>query len=661
MFRSSSYTQLFFFICITLFISGAHAVVDPYLYVDTRNDSSVMFGNVVSAGVATPTWNLNQAHENPGTPLPTFYLYLNGSVYPEAIYTVTGMFGSSIDLEITPTTPTLYNNGTLVPLVVRNKRCLVDDDTRHPVTLDIRAGTLGFTATNISFYRICKSPTLNLGTTPNGTDVYTGNTVQNIPFPTDTNQVGVTIYLWAHRSVPAYEDGNEVPYQISASSNDSSIAVPTFSAGLNNNATLNVGDNGFVDIYYSYGCLANQVGNVTFTMTVTYGYPSNITISWWKLCGPVDTSSPPPLQISGCHVTNMANHCIVFNNQTGVQPLWSGLGDDGYSYYQQPQKLSFTLEYLGGAAGGLDCKFAVVDQNPSVALTTTTQGDLLNLPQNQDYKLPLHPLCISTGLAKVQVALNCNTTQNGIPTNYTPVVYYYNFNCALPLIDVTTLPNHDVPNVLKNTALLPGSTAVSPSAVSDYKDAVFTFWLASSITHPQNFSELYIDMTLVRQPTHIQTTMDTSSLKNDVLDFYRPTFDLKVPVTFTCSKPEAGVVTFALSYGWQNTIEFYYQTGCQDYPQSGGGGGLSGVAIFFIVFFVLLFVFCLAGSLFNYYNRGKRGWPIIPGYETCQNCYDKAMGPNRYTPQMDYERTFKTNGGYGSYGTTSGDSYQSNL
>ena len=105
--------------------------------------------------------------------------------------------------------------------------------------------------------------------------------------------------------------------------------------------------------------------------------------------------------------------------------------------------------------------------------------------------------------------------------------------------------------------------------------------------------------------------------------------------------------------------------------------------------FILCLTLCIIGCGWNYFKEGsctirlplsassstfadasfllhvftdKRGWEIVPLYESATNCYDKYRGTSRnWTPQMDSATTGRsTRSTYGA-DDDSGTSYQSNL
>lgn len=71
-------------------------------------------------------------------------------------------------------------------------------------------------------------------------------------------------------------------------------------------------------------------------------------------------------------------------------------------------------------------------------------------------------------------------------------------------------------------------------------------------------------------------------------------------------------------------------------------GGMSGAEKFFLVVFILITVFCVAGCGYNYISRGRSGWEVIPfhDYLCCKN-------QRRYSPRMDYDQPIGDDDSYG--------------
>jgi len=81
-------------------------------------------------------------------------------------------------------------------------------------------------------------------------------------------------------------------------------------------------------------------------------------------------------------------------------------------------------------------------------------------------------------------------------------------------------------------------------------------------------------------------------------------------------------------------------------PFVDGGDGMSGVAKFFLVVFILITIFCVAGCGYNYVSRGRSGWEVIP-FHNFFVTYLCCKIQRRYSPRMDYDQPIGDDDSYG--------------
>jgi hypothetical protein len=334
-------------------------------------------------------------------------------------------------------------------------------------------------------------------------------------------------------------------------------------------------------------------------------------------------------------------------------PPWSTIGGQRYAPDTIPQNLfSFYLCY--------GC------ETPA----TGNQGFNISydITNNNIYNVILHPFTNSLAAGEpqlIQADVACN--QAGKATTYWQIDFGapyeligfgFTYTCVMPLLDVWY---NDPSQVVATQTVVAGSWMVNGSGGTEIADvettSTFGIFLDAA-QDPKQLPHQFYEVTFKYDPALMQ--IPTITDPNAGVAPYMSSSYQPIAVQWNCLASAYNTpVTMYIRYGWEwNVMAIKLTKDCTVYGN--GGGGWSAAAIFFFTLFMLILFLCISGCAWNYWKEDRRGWQIIPLYETTVNCVEKVRGTDKkWTPQMDTSST----GRGGTYGSDydSGHSYQSNL
>jgi len=119
-----------------------------------------------------------------------------------------------------------------------------------------------------------------------------------------------------------------------------------------------------------------------------------------------------------------------------------------------------------------------------------------------------------------------------------------------------------------------------------------------------------------------------------------------IKIDYNCRLQGSSLLNLTLDVGWTTNLTLTWGKAC--IQPSSGSNSWSALAIFAFVFFMLIFIFCIASCAFNYVQRGRTGWNVVPGVGLYRRCYDKIVQPPARGPQTDYH-VVDSSAGYGTY------------
>jgi len=619
--------------------------------------------DVVTGGNVADDWKPNNPKILDQATFPVGYVLFLEGAEEEVPYTLTYSparpdFVGTFDADLKPATvESGMVGGTEVRTTIQT-RC-VGQSIGVPRAINVTLEILG-TTLQWKYKKECIAPQISAGTVSYGNDAVESSMAQEQFANWVVTDDSLVLY-WFLENDPDEGPGDEdvfVPFDLSITSLDPNVVNVDMGQVTFNSTTPDDSQKAIYDVSQPIGMMAipfqcvrpDILTQAQLVLTIDYHWINILQVTTKKQCG-----QGKPLELltigTAMNMSDIAEGGVVHTEY--LPPQGYVYGPDNLDYGN-----IFDFFFCQGCeGGGIEEGIAwnlTYDQPTTNVFVITTKGKTTGVLMPGHYqRFAAQVDCINDGQATVMFQLDF--------LDYEIAPFAFTYSCIMPLLDVAYGADPYILAV-NQTVVKPDWSEPMHTIPAEENQSEFWIYLDEA-THPMILHQYYIlsfdlDNNYMKQPTIDDPQWNSATtLPNEE----------PIKINWRCKKStpdnmhQGTPVIMNIAFGWSHeVISISFNKICVvEAPADNPGGGWSAAGIFFFTLFILGLVLFLAGCAFNYFKEGKRGWKMVPGYESAAACFDRMRGTDRrWTPQMN--EAVQSSSQYGGLDDT-GAHYSSNL
>lgn len=619
-------------LCFALLCGPATAAADavsPYLQVHTTDTSLAIIAN----GVVNPAWSIGVNGTGPyalsAVEFPTYRITSSNDTFTQSFLLT---YSSSDSAIVTTSATSEQGSAKAMASYASSVETVCVATGTATVTVLMQLTSPVQTTMEWAYQKTCTLPLIEIGTQPFKSDVASKSvaTAQFANWLVAEDTLELYLYLSNPQQLPPLQQ----PFE---------LGLLAYTGGMFGTVTYNSTDkltqsDIIQDASAPIGMLTipfecdTKSGNIEVQVTIDYHWSNTLTLTFYKQCG---TRTPASMVSVGssANAADIAKAGVTTTAWNGTGYVYTP-GTIIYNLFQFHLCLdcanSGTLASLPYNVSMLSLEdSSVFEMQPSVALSGTMTKQV-DSPFYADVR------CIANGTSTVRFQVTFVDT-------YSAIEFSFTYTCVHPLLNMKYgLLTNDL--VVKNSVVLPVWSHDFVTITHAEHESIFYLFLNDANSPTLLPRQQYtMKVTFNQTESELPVVSDPNGLGAGYIADVKP-----IVIKWYCDV--SSPVTISIDYGWPTPLEIRFKKNC-DPESSSGGHHWTPAGIFFFTVFILALAGFIFGIAFNYFKLGKRGWTMVPLYETTVRLVDRCRGIDReWSPQLQEDPSDRSSAGtYGGF------------